>query len=179
MDKEKTDSMARLRRAQQELQLARDRYADLFEFAPVGYFTLDRHFLIVQANLTASRLLNAERGKLAGMRFSAFVAKEHQDVLYRFFRNPGEKSRQSCELKMTRPDGTPFHAELRILEKPGVDDNEVFRVSVSDISERKRAEDTSQRRAMLDASAVAYCTMSGPVKELIGTIRNCIRQTPS
>jgi chemotaxis family two-component system sensor kinase Cph1 len=39
-----------LRRAQQELQLSRDRYSDLFEFAPVGYFTLDRHLHIVEAN---------------------------------------------------------------------------------------------------------------------------------
>src|SRR5512139_412160 len=62
-----------LRRAQQELHASRDRYADLFEFAPVGYFMLDRHFQIVEANITGSRILDMERRDLVSKRLTMFV----------------------------------------------------------------------------------------------------------
>ena len=53
-----------LQRAQETITQARDRYADLYDFAPVGYFTLDRKGRIVEANLAGARLLGAERDRL-------------------------------------------------------------------------------------------------------------------
>src|SRR6185295_11081938 len=68
-----------LRAAQLELQAARDRYADFYNFAPVGYFTLDANGAIVEANLTGARLLNVARSALVGVPLTRFVAKEDQD----------------------------------------------------------------------------------------------------
>src|SRR5262245_47815483 len=50
-----------LRRAQVELAEARDRYSDLYEFAPIGYVTLDKKGSIVDSNLAASTMLGVER----------------------------------------------------------------------------------------------------------------------
>ena len=46
-----------LRQAQVALEQSRDRYVDLYEFAPVGYLTLGRSGVVVEANITTATLL--------------------------------------------------------------------------------------------------------------------------
>src|SRR5262249_37172713 len=62
-----------LRQAQLELAQSRDRYSDLYEFAPVGYLTIDRQRRIIESNLTAAALLGMERIHLIGEDLSRFV----------------------------------------------------------------------------------------------------------
>src|SRR5512137_1198992 len=50
-----------LRRTQEELETSRARYFDLYELAPVGYFTVNEKGLIMEANLKSSGLLGVER----------------------------------------------------------------------------------------------------------------------
>ena len=65
---------AELRRAQEELELSRNTYAELYDFAPVGYFTFNVRGLIREVNLTGAQLLGAERRKLTNKPFSGFIA---------------------------------------------------------------------------------------------------------
>lgn len=62
-----------LRHARNETEAALARYADLFEFAPVAYFTLDERGLILQANLTASVYLDLPRSQINGQPFENFL----------------------------------------------------------------------------------------------------------
>jgi PAS domain-containing protein len=55
-----------LQRAQLALEESRDRYLDLYEFAPMGYFTLTDKALIAEVNLSGAAQLGEERGKLLG-----------------------------------------------------------------------------------------------------------------
>src|SRR5699024_771607 len=63
----------KLRHARQELEAARDRYAELYDHAPVGYLCLSPHGLICDANRTSCQLLGYARQFLQGMAFEQLV----------------------------------------------------------------------------------------------------------
>jgi len=72
-----------LRRTQQELEASRERYFDLYDLAPVGYFTLSEQGLILEANLTAAKLFGVARSVLVKQPLSRFILPEDQDNHYR------------------------------------------------------------------------------------------------
>jgi PAS domain S-box-containing protein len=74
-----------LRQAQVQLAESRDKYADLYDFAPVGYLTLDKAGKILEANLTGADMLGQERSKLLGLYFPHFLV----DADRRVFRQLG------------------------------------------------------------------------------------------
>ena len=61
------------RRQSQELS---DKYSDLFDFAPIGYFLLDQSGQILEVNLAGAALLAHDRGDVVKRRFAQFVAME-------------------------------------------------------------------------------------------------------
>ena len=135
----------KLRQAQKKLQESRDKYADLFDFAPAGYLTLDRHFHIVKANLTVNRMLGVERRNLRGRRISSFVLPAYQDTFHRFFKACGGKNAGSCEVELHRQNGPPFFAALQIAEIDDPESYAVYRMTVIDVTERRRIEEKYQR----------------------------------
>ncbi|HET6981517.1 MAG TPA: PAS domain-containing protein, partial [Myxococcaceae bacterium] len=62
-----------LSEAQEQLEVSRERYVDLFDFAPMGYLTLEADGRIVEVNVTAARLIGLERSALIGRRLQAVV----------------------------------------------------------------------------------------------------------
>lgn len=62
-----------LRRVWSEVSAERARYSDLYDFAPVSYFTLTRYGDISQTNLAGARLLGTDRSRLKGQRFGLWV----------------------------------------------------------------------------------------------------------
>lgn len=126
-----------LRRAYAELEEARDRYADLYEFAPIGYITLNRDGVIVEINLAGSILLGVDRSHLAHRRFSEFVAPQDRDHWHRLFLGGMEHAnaeRQAFGLEMTGACGAMFYAHLNCLRREGVDSDPVLWVALADVS---------------------------------------------
>jgi PAS domain-containing protein len=98
-----------LRRAHLELEESRDKYLDLYEFAPVGYLTLTDKALITEANLACATLLDIERNKLVRARFNKFIVEKDTYEWHRYFvnvLNQGEKL--TCTLTLVRSDGSTF-----------------------------------------------------------------------
>jgi len=131
-----------LRQAHLDLEAARDKYTDLYDFAPVGYFSISDKGLILDANLMGATMLGMERGKLTGRRFFQFIAKDDQDVFYLNRQKLFEtKTKQVCELKLSKKDGTEFYAQLESYAvKDEAGNYSTIRTSLSDITERKQAD---------------------------------------
>ena len=131
-----------LRRAHTALEEARDRYIDLYEFAPVGYITINREGLISEINLTGSTLLGVDRTKLINRRFSQFVAPQDKDLWHRLFMNmmqhPTGEKQEFC-LEMTRADGSLFYAHFDCLRRETLDTPPMLRVALTDISKIRLA----------------------------------------
>ena len=62
-----------LREAQRDLEVSRSRYADLYDFAPVGYCTLNEHGVVLESNLTAASLFGIDRAYLTGKPFAQVI----------------------------------------------------------------------------------------------------------
>lgn len=128
-------------RTQAELDASRERYFDLYDLAPVAYFTLSDTSLILEANLTAAHLLGVDRRALARVPLTRFVARGSQDVYYQHQRRLHETGLpQTCELVMRRSNGTSFDGHLESTLAPGTGGPRVGRMVLSDVTRRKQEE---------------------------------------
>ena len=127
-----------LRSAQLELDAARARYFDLYDLAPVGYCTLDVTGLILEANFTAATLLGLTRKELTCETLARFILKPDQDIYYLCRQQLiNTSAAQSCELRMVKRNGEQFWAQLTVTNTQNKYGAPVFRVILSDVSERK------------------------------------------
>jgi two-component system cell cycle sensor histidine kinase/response regulator CckA len=145
-----------LRRAQAELNAIRERYFDLYNLAPVGYFIVSHEGRILETNLAGVILLGDPRAALVKQPITRFIFKEDQDVYYLHRRELLATGKaHTCELRMVKSDGRVFWVRLTAAtQAPGAGSRHetggspASRVVLSDISEQKQME---EGKAKLDA----------------------------
>ena len=141
------------RSLQDSLEQARDHYMDLYAFAPIGYLTLTSEAVISEINLTGvGMLMGIGRGKILQRRFIHFVSPEDRGRYVRVIgdaKQDGE--RHSCALALRRGDGSIFHAQLDCVREQGVDGSSNVRVTLTDLTERKRMESEIENLAFYDS----------------------------
>jgi PAS domain S-box-containing protein len=136
-----------LRRAQEELEASRARYFDLYDLAPVGYFTLSERGLILEANLTAAKLLGVARTALVMQPLSRFIFPKDQDIYYLHRKALFDiGASQTCELRLLKKDSAPFWASVEATPAQDADGTSVCRAVVSDVTGRKIEEDEKAKR---------------------------------
>jgi PAS domain S-box-containing protein len=135
-----------LRRAQEELEASRQKYFDLYDLAPQGYVTLNEKGIILENNLTAAALFGKERSDLVEQPLTSFILEEDQDIYYfhnkRLFET---RAPQECEVRMSKGDGLVFWAGLETVVVSGNDGELTLRTMISDITERKQADEERRR----------------------------------
>jgi two-component system cell cycle sensor histidine kinase/response regulator CckA len=144
-----------LRRIQEELEEARDRYSHLYDFAPVGYLTVNEKGIVEGANLTFATLMGMERSAVVGKPFSRFIYREDQDVYYLNFKRLLESGDlQSLKLRLVKNDGGEFFASLEcMITRESNNASKRIRIVVSDITEQKELEWRIQQAQKMEAIA--------------------------
>ena len=161
-----------LRKAQVELEKSRDRYVDLYDFAPVGYITLNHEGMIDEINLTGAALLGVERSKLPRRRFASFVATEDRDRWHRHFMNVLTRDDTlTCELPLQHDDGSRFFARLDCLclKKDGKES--VVRIVLADVTARKQAEEALLKAGALQSAIFNSANFSSIATDAKGVIQ--------
>lgn len=132
---------AKHRQAQIDLELSRDRYVDLYDFAPVGYLTVSAEGSIAQLNLTGAEMLGEERERLLQARFSQFVSAQDTERWYDGFLHVLHYGgKQRLELALQKTGGARFHAHLDCMRVTNGNAAPMVRIAMTDITERKEAE---------------------------------------
>lgn len=138
-----------LRRTQAALAVAKARYFDLYDLAPVGYLVISEKGLIIETNLTAATQLGVSRGGLIQQPISRFILKEDQGDYYlhrKQLLETGEQ--QSCEIRMVKKGGKSYWAQLEISAVQDADGISTCHVVLSDITVRKQAEENLQSKVL-------------------------------
>ena len=136
-----------LRQAQLELALSAERYADLYDFAPVGYLSVTPDGRIVRANLTAAGLLGVERQSLIGRHLNGFVPEEYFKQFYAMQRRlDGPDLTERADLVLQPTKGEPFWARLEIITRTDPAGSLLlWQVAISNIDTQKRADQMLKR----------------------------------
>jgi len=85
-----------LRRSHIELEKSLDRYVGFYDFAPVGYLTLNYLGMIDEVNLTGAAMLQVERSKLMNRRFALLVSTADRDRWHHHFNSGTDPQRRSA-----------------------------------------------------------------------------------
>ncbi|MEX5218859.1 MAG: PAS domain S-box protein [Nitrospira sp.] len=139
-----------MRRTQLDLQESRDRYAELYESIPVGYFTFTRQGAIEEINPAGCAMLGRPVSQLRGKRFQLFLPPKDRQVFTNFCRQViDRKESLSCEVSLSPdssndPDEEESAAKMVLIEgrpvRSGEAPSDHLRAAVVDITIRKQAE---------------------------------------
>ena len=127
-----------LKRAREELETTLEKITELFDFAPMGYFTLDPEGTIREVNLTGASLLGSTRFTLTNQRFALSVAMKDRRAFADFLQQVfSSKTRVSCEIALEVTDKPPLAVEL---EAVVCEAGRTCKVALMDLTEHNRAE---------------------------------------
>ena len=117
-----------LRGTREELEISRNKFAELYDFAPVGYFTFDARGLIQEMNLAGAQLLGGDRRTLTAKRFDSFIVDPKDRVLFAAHLTgvlQGEEM-QSFEVRLAGKDGALIYGQLQSVRVAAVDDKDGY-----------------------------------------------------
>lgn len=129
-----------LRQSQADLIISRDKYQELFDSVPIGYFILNTQNIILEVNRTAAQMLYTTRDDMRRKRFSEFIAQDFQNIFYtEVIQVLKERKSRHFDLKMIRECDPPqFFTHVHVIPvKDSEGKSTQLRISIIDISERK------------------------------------------
>lgn len=133
-----------LRRVQKELELSRNSYAELYDFAPIGYFTLDVQGLIRKVNLAGAQLLGQECRQIENKPLDRFIAdRAEKEVFSSHLKKVlQDQNMHQCEISLKGKENTLIRAQLQSVRLAASDSEDVWILTaIVDDTTRKLAEE--------------------------------------
>lgn len=124
--------------AREQVEIAAEKYAELYDFAPSGYFTVSREGIITELNFYGSKLLGKERSYLKNRKFNLFISVESKPVFNHFFETLFTTSKElSCDVTLASENSEPVYLHLsgRVAQ-----DNEQLLIAATDTTQARKAE---------------------------------------
>jgi PAS domain S-box-containing protein len=147
-----------LRLSAEKLAALVEKYTELYDFAPVGYFTVDENGIIDELNLTAAALLRKERSQLQNKNLLLFISEESRPLLTKFlrnlFKNPGKGN---CEVLLALNDNEALFTHIEGVYNTATD---TYSLVMIDISERRKAEDDLRKLSLIATKTVNAVVIS-------------------
>ena len=157
------DEIAARKQAQRQLRRYRDRYVNLYDFAPLGYLTLDEDGFVQEINLAGAKMLAADRDTLIGYPLFEFVARQFRTAFLEHVQQCVRARQEvTTEVGLISKDGRQLTVQLRSIPVEENDQDVAFcKTAVIDITERHRFEESlhqAEERLRLAISAAKMGT---------------------
>ncbi len=145
-----------LRRAKDDLEAAVAKSTQLYDFAPIGYVTLDRGGIIRCVNFTGAGLLGSERSQLIGQHIGQFVAFTDRPIVTIFLNSVFmEQVKETCEVTLLSGGKLPLIVQVQAI---AISSGQDCNFSLIDITERKLAENKlrNNEQQLIDAQCLVH-----------------------
>lgn len=160
-----------LQLVQAELEASRNRYAELYDQAPIGYVTLTAHGLIKEINLTACVMLGAERQRVLQKPFRKFLAPNDSKAFFKHLSDAiKSQCRQSLETQIRQASGEIFEARLETACVRFTNTEPDCLLVLSDLTERKRFERELTQARKLEAVGQLTAGLGHDFNNMLATI---------
>ncbi|MEI7501054.1 MAG: PAS domain-containing protein, partial [Bacteroidota bacterium] len=124
--------------SKQQAVAAVDKYSEIYDFAPSGYFTLSNEGVIIELNICVSQMLGKERIHLINRPFGVFVSSDTRPMFNLFLENLRKiKAKTECEITILPNAGSPRNVNLTGVYSGEKDQ---YHLTAIDITERKEIE---------------------------------------
>lgn len=146
-----------LLQSQAELESTLNLYTELYALAPVGYLTLTRDGTIRRANLTGAQLLNLNLHEILRRRFEEFVEASYQSDFRKFIARVFlNEKKEACEVPLEANGTGPLWVYIEAVTNLTSQEQDVCYAIVSDITERKLAEEKLRELSIHDVLTGLY-----------------------
>ena len=131
-----------LKESQIKLEDSQRKYFDLYNFAPIGYFTLNKNGIILEVNLAGAELLGVERLNLRNRAFIQYISPDHRNIFHHHIMDVLKTGHElTVNINLLKMDNNPFYAHLETIKVLDENGNfKEFRITVTNIQDLKNTE---------------------------------------